>query len=242
MQKELLSLMAGLLGAAGKTESGLENRKTETGTGVYDYQIHVPAARRGQAGLPLVVFLHGIRERGAGGFVPHDGPAGALVAHYLQKIPGIVLLPQCRPGKYWPDPAMDEMVTGALEQTIEEFRADRQRIYLVGVSMGGYGAWHFGARYPERFAALVPICGGSPVLGGDRFSAVAENVSRIPSWVFHGAEDRIVPVSESREMVAAIRARGGEVRYSEYPKVGHHVWLNALQEKELLPWLLRQQK
>ena len=242
MQKELLSLLGGLL-AAGKTgRGGLETRVAAVGGENYNYQVHVPDALRGQADLPVVVFLHGIRERGSNGFVPQDGPTGALVNHYFQKVPAILVLPQCRPGVYWSDAAMEKMVLRTIDQTVAEFAADASRVYLIGVSMGGYGAWHFAAREPERFAAVVPICGGSPLLSGDRFTPIAERVRGIPAWVFHGAEDRIVPVSESRAMVEAIRTRGGEVKYSEYAKVGHHVWMNALQEKELLPWILRQRR
>jgi predicted peptidase len=218
--------------------SGLEKRTVRADAETYDFQIHLPPEARDRRDLPLIVFLHGIRERGSGGFVPQDGPSGAVVNHYFRRIPAIVVLPQCRPGKYWPEPSMDAMVMAALEQTIEEFGADRARIYLIGVSMGGYGVWHFGSRHPEKFAALVPICGGSPVLSGDRFAPVARGVGQTPAWVFHGAEDKVVPVAESRQMVKAIEAAGGSVKYSEYAKVGHNVWLNVLAEKNLMPWLL----
>lgn len=238
MRKELWSLLGGLFSPGKDSLKKLENRVVEIGGEAYDYQIHVPES--GEAPLPVIVFLHGIGQRGAGGFVPQNGPVGALVHHYLGQMPAIVVLPQCRPGKYWSDSAMEQMVMKALRQTVEEFGADRRRVYLIGVSMGGFGVWHFAARYPEVFAALVPICGGSPVLRGERFSLVAGKVNKIPAWVFHGADDPVVPVSESRQMVRAIEAAGGAVKYTEYPQVGHHVWVNALREKELLPWLLRQ--
>lgn len=132
------------------------------------------------------------------------------------------------------------MVMKSLAQTIEEFGANVKRVYLLGVSMGGYGVWHFGAQHPGKFAALVSICGGSPILKGDRFSPIAEKISKTPAWLFHGADDRVVPVSESREMVKALQENQGDVKYSEYPGVGHNVWLNVLAEKELMPWLLAQ--
>jgi predicted peptidase len=135
---------------------------------------------------------------------------------------------------------MDEMVIKALDQTIEEFDADEKRIYLTGVSMGGYGVWHFAAAYPEKFAALVSICGGSSLTTGDRFAPVAEKVGSTPAWLFHGADDPIVAVSESRQIVAALKAANGNVKYNEYAGVGHNVWLNVLAEKDLLPWLLQQ--
>jgi predicted peptidase len=156
----------------------------------------------------------------------------------LARVPAVVLLPQCRPGSYWSDPLMEEMVAGALEQTAAEFGADPARFYLAGVSMGGYGVWSLASRYGRKFAALVSICGGSPLSSGERFRAVARSIGPVPSWLFHGAEDRVVPVTESRAMAEAMRENGGEVRYDEYPGVGHDVWTRVLAEKELLPWLL----
>jgi predicted peptidase len=135
---------------------------------------------------------------------------------------------------------MSEMVMTALVQTVAEFDADSHRLYLTGVSMGGYGVWHSALHHPGRFAALVSICGGSPMQSGDRFSPVAQKIGATPTWIFHGSEDRVVPVSESREMVGALKAIGGDVLYSEYEGVGHNVWMNVLAEKELMPWLLAQ--
>ncbi len=136
---------------------------------------------------------------------------------------------------------MDEMVINALAGTIEEFGADARRVYLIGVSMGGYGVWHFTASYPKKFAALVSICGGSSIRTGDRFDALARKVSKTPAWLFHGTDDRVVPVSESRQIVKALEANG-RVKYNEYAGVGHNVWFNVLGEKDLLPWLLAQRQ
>jgi len=104
--------------------------------------------------------------------------------------------------------------------------------------MGGYGVWHFAAQHPGKFAALVSICGGSPITEGERFSPIAEKGGATPARVFHGADDKIVPVNESRQIVKAIEAIGGNVKYTEYENVGHNVWLNVIGEKDLLPWVL----
>jgi pimeloyl-ACP methyl ester carboxylesterase len=160
--------------------------------------------------------------------------------HPFHPIPAIVLFPQCAPTKFWAEAPMDEMVMRQIEALSEDYAVDQQRNYLLGVSMGGYGVWHFAARYPQKFAALVAICGGSPLTSGDRFKPIAEKVGTTPAWLFHGAEDKVVQVSESRSMVAAIKANQGSVKYSEYAEVGHNVWLNALGEKDLLPWILAQ--
>ncbi len=238
-------LLSGLLSAgpsaeAKAAESGLLTRTVKVGSESYTYQVYVPASLAGKRDVPVIVFLHGIGQRGEGGFLPAGGAAGGFVRQYLEQIPAVALLPQCRRGKYWHDPDMERMVLAELEQTASEFSADPKRLYLAGVSMGGFGAWHMAAQNPGKFAAIVAICGGSPLRSGDRFAPIARRVGSTPAWVFHGEDDRVVPVSESREMVAALKEEKGKVRYSEYVRVGHNVWLNAMKEPELLPWLLSQ--
>lgn len=244
MGKALWSVLGGMLSGAlhsgGEERGRVESRRVEVEAARYDYQFYVPT--RTDDSPPLIIFLHGIGQRGSGGFLPTTGPAGAVARHYLGQVPAVVLLPQCRAGSYWSDPVMDEMVMKALGQTLEETGADARRVYLTGVSMGGYGVWHLASRHPGRFAALVSVCGGSPLRTGERFAPIAEKVGATPAWVFHGADDRVVPVGESRQMVAALKAAGAgdAVRYSEYEGVGHNVWMQVLGERQLLPWLLRQ--
>lgn len=242
MNKEILAAAGGLLASAvkGAEQGSVESRTVDVGSETFGYQIYVPPQIENRKNLPVIVFLHGIGQRGSGGFLPTTGAGGALARHYLAQVPAIVLLPQCRQGKYWSDDSMDEMTTKALAQTVEEFGADEQRIYLTGVSMGGYGVWHFAAAYPGKFAALVSICGGSSIRTGDRFTPLAEKVGKTPAWLFHGADDKVVQVSESRQIVAALKANGGNVKYNEYAGVGHNVWLNVVTEKDLFPWLFAQ--
>lgn len=239
MRYELLTMLGGLF-AGGKNSGGeIHKRAVAVEAENYDYQIYVPLAAATES-LPVLVFLHGIRERGTGGFVPAEGMGAMVLRQYLAQVPAIILLPQCRPGSYWTDPVMDAMVMKSLAQTVEEFGADATRTSLTGVSMGGYGVWHFAAEYPNRFAALVSICGGSPILTGDRYAPIAERVGATPAWLFHGDADPIVPVSESRELFKALKNVGSSAKYSEFAGVGHNVWMNALGEKQLLPWLLSQ--
>lgn len=223
-------------------KSGFLSRTTRIGAEDYVYQIYVSPQAVQLARPPIVVFLHGIRERGTGGFISGFNPFKFLLEQYLSKIPAIILLPQCRPNVYWSDPVMDEMVMQSLADTSAEFEADEKHVSLLGVSMGGYGAWHYAMQHSEKFAALVSICGGSPILTGDRFTPLAEKVKSIPAWLFHGADDRVVPVSESREIVKALEKAGGRPKYSEYPNVGHNVWMNALAENSLLSWILAQHR
>lgn len=247
MQSLILPLLlSGLLAACHSpasqgAESGLLTRTVKVGGESYTYQVFVPAGLQGKKDVPVILFLHGIGQRGEGGFLPSGGAAGGFVRQYLEQVPAVALLPQCRKGRYWHDAEMERMVLAELEQSAAEFSADPKRLYLTGVSMGGFGAWHLAAEHPGKFAALAVICGGSTLTGGDRFTPVAQKIGRTPVWVFHGSDDRVVPVTESRGMVEAIkRMEGSRVRYSEYEGVGHNVWLNVAAEPGLLPWLLAQ--
>ena len=149
---------------------------------------------------------------------------------------------------------MQAQAMQALEQTVKEFNGDRARTYLTGLSMGGYGSWLLAANNPSRFAAVSVVCGGvRPPPGinvpaardgftaaADPYAAVAAKVGKTPVWVFHGGADPVVPVSESRKMVEAIKAAGGRVRYSEYEGVGHNSWDKAYGEPEFFTWMLAQ--
>ncbi|HEX5731740.1 MAG TPA: prolyl oligopeptidase family serine peptidase [Blastocatellia bacterium] len=227
---------------AGESETGLLTRTVNVGGASYDYQVYVPAAFEEGKRLPVVLFLHGISQRGTGGIVPSRGPASFMARHYLDRVPAIIVLPQCIHNRYWSNRDMGEMAVAALDQAAAEFDGDDERMSLIGVSMGGYGAWRLAAENTGKFSAIVPICGGSPLRTGDRFNTIARKVGRTPVWVFHGSDDPVVPVSESRLMVDALKAAGGNVRYTEYPGVGHNVWLNVIAERDLLPWVLSQRR
>lgn len=238
-----MSMLGGLLSSAvsAKSESGkLEKCTVNADSKDYIFQIYLPPNAENTPDLPVIIFLHGIGQRGNNGFVPTTGAGGTIAKHYLGQIPAIILLPQCRSGSYWSDPVMEKMVVKSLTQTVEEFNADEKRIYLTGVSMGGYGVWHLASQFPKKFAALISICGGSSISKGDRFDALAKKVGKTPAWLFHGADDIVVPVTESRQIAAALKANGGSVKYNEYENVGHNVWMNALGEKDLMSWLLAQ--
>jgi predicted peptidase len=239
MANAIWSVLGGLLSAAAPSKGGrLETRTARVGDTEYSYQVHVPASVSDAP--PVIIFLHGVHQRGAGGFLPESGAAAAFVRRYLARVPAVILLPQCRAGSYWSDPFMVEMVMTALSQTASEFKTDPARLYLTGVSMGGYGVWHFASQYPGRFAALVPICGGVSGRDDERFRRLARKVRKTPTWIFHGADDRVVPVEDSRRMAAALEEASGDFKYSEYPGVGHAVWTQVMSERELMPWLLAQ--
>ena len=129
-------------------DAEIQRRTVQINGRDYGFQVFVPAKLVGQEKLPVIVFLHGIGQRGTNGVAPTEGAAATLTRHYFEQVPAIILLPQCLPGAYWSDPLMSQMVMRALEETIGEFKADPERVYLTGVSMGGYGVWHLAVRAP----------------------------------------------------------------------------------------------
>ena len=167
-----------------------------------------------------------------------------------QRHPCFVLAPQCRMDERWVDvswadakstpqpatPTIDlSAAIQALEETIAREQVDPARIYLTGLSMGGFGTWDLAARMPNRFAAIVPICGG-----GD--DDVAGRIAALPIWCFHGDADTAVPVERSRSMIAAVKAAGGRPIYSELAGVGHDSWTPAYRDRFVLDWLFSQRK
>jgi predicted peptidase len=145
---------------------------------------------------------------------------------------------------------MEDLVFDVLERSIEEYVGDTKRIYLTGLSMGGYGTFYFGSKYPDKFAALVPVCGGVLLPRESRqyhsrennspYMETARKIGSKPIWIFHGGADPVVPPAESRRMKEAFESLGIIVRYTEYPEVGHNSWENAYSEPELLDWMLSQ--
>lgn len=187
-------------------------------------------------GWPVILFLHGAGERGTDGVRHTRVGIGPALVQFPWRYQALVVMPQCPPGVQWASPEL-EGALAALDAVLESARADEGRIYLSGISMGGFGAFALAARYPSRFAAVVPICGsGDP-------ATMSRPLARTPMWVFHGADDDIVPVTYSREMVAALRAVGNDrVRYTEYRNVRHESWDMAYADADLPTWLLRQRR
>ncbi|MBC8138564.1 MAG: prolyl oligopeptidase family serine peptidase [Fibrella sp.] len=225
-------------------------RTVTTPSGTYKYLIHIPAKLDRRGNLPVIVFLHGSGERGDDNTAQTKNGIRLMIAREGDGFPAVVVAPQCRADNRWTAPEMEAMVMKALDQTMTEFNGDPQRVYLTGLSMGAYGTWELAKRHPNRWAALAPVCGGivsrnqtpetlpagaNPV---NPYSVMATAVAPIPQWIFHGDADGAVPVSESRQMAAILYARKADVRYTEYPGVGHNSWDYAYKEPDLLPWLL----
>ena len=234
-------------------DTGFLNRTAAVDGVTYNYQVFVPSNWSRKVAWPVILFLHGYGEEGDDGLVQTQVGLATAIRKHVDRFPALVVIPQCRKKDWWTSPAMEAQALKALDQTMTEFKGDPQRVYLTGLSMGGYGTWGFASEHPGKFAALVPICGGVRSThaadipnyhnvdeSADPYTATAQKIGKTPVWVFHGEADPVVPVTESRQMVDALKAAGGNVRYTEYPGVKHESWDNAYAEPELFPWLLAQ--
>ncbi|NQT03598.1 MAG: prolyl oligopeptidase family serine peptidase [Planctomycetes bacterium] len=181
---------------------------------------------------PLIVFLHGAGERGSDlKKVKVHGPP--KIVENRKDFPFIVVSPQCPKDDWWTEKV--EVLINLVDDIAARYKVDKERIYLTGLSMGGFGTWSLASAYPERFAAIAPICGE-----GSRIMAL--KLKDIPAWVFHGAKDRVVPLEKSEEMVNAIRNRGGDVKFTIYPDAGHDSWTESYDNQELYDWFLKHRK
>lgn len=183
---------------------------------------------------PLVLFLHGRGESGNDlEAVTREGLPKLIKAG--QQFPFIVVSPQCPVDERWNSPPCTWVLKALLDEIEREYAVDADRIYVTGLSMGGFGTWTLAANNPHRFAAIAPICGG-----GDPEDAGL--IKHLPIRVFHGAQDPVVPLRRSEEMVNALKACGNNVRLTVYPEAGHDSWTQTYNNPELYTWLLAQHK
>ncbi len=203
----------------------------------YRYAVVEPVADRFEGARPLIVFLHSATECGTDGILPASKLPAAFVAYAREHAGAIILLPQFpRHDQGW-NTAWHPLVLRLIERVKQDYAVDTDRVYLVGMSLGGQGCWHLAAERPDLFAAAVPICGNGSA------EALAQGLTRVPIWAFHGSDDSVIPAQASQELVAAIKeARGQHVRYTEYSGVGHNSWERALSDPELLEWLFAQSR
>jgi predicted peptidase len=230
----LTALLLGPTFAADKQDHGFLSKVYKGPDGEAKYVLFVPHAYAADREWPLILFLHGSGERGDDGQKPvQQGIGNAIKFKGGEKtFPTFVLFPQCRSGGNWKAGQPDATrALATLDEVAKAYKIDRKRVYLTGLSMGGSGTWSLAEAYPDRWAAIVPICGrGDP--------EAAAKIKDLPCWAFCGDKDRVLP--KMREMVEALKKAGGMPRYSEFPYVGHNSWDSAFVTPELYPWLLQQ--
>lgn len=202
---------------------------------------------------PLVVILHGAGERGIDNtkqlvWFWNDKKPSVMTRPEVAKEKAFVIVPQCPDGKQFVEvpwgkgsytsPEVSEplkLTLALVDSFVKEQPIDADRVYVVGMSMGGYGALDAVQRRPELFAACVSICGAGDL-------SKAKEIAHVPVWTFHGADDGVVPVSGSREMVEALKKAGAAPKYTEYPKAGHNSWSPAFEDKEFWNWIFAQKR
>jgi predicted peptidase len=238
---------AGGAAPAADAKSGFDKRQFQHEGATLHYHLAAPAVESGKK-APLVLCLHGAGERGDGDGRPvrmFQGLADRLQASQ----PCFVLIPQVPGNQLWatfgwgaktesmadkPSPPM-ALTMALIDRLLKDHPVDPNRLYVTGYSMGGYGTWEAIQRWPDRFAAAVPICGG-----GD--PALAAKIKSVPLWAFHGDKDNIISVDKTRRAIEALKQAGGTPKYTEYPGVKHGSWGPAYSDPELIPWLFAQKR
>lgn len=200
--------------------------------------------------FPLVIFLHGSGERGNNNEAQLQwGVSNFATDQAMSLHPAFVIAPQCPEGQGWANTTRNnksiqmlstpskpmELLIDLIRKVTKDFRVDTNRIYITGLSMGGYGTYDAIERYPNLFAAAVPVCGGGDV-------SKAASIAHIPMWIFHGAEDPAVDPVYSIDMVQALTKAGAHPGFTQYPSVGHFSWIAAYSDPLMMGWLFSQHK
>ena len=197
-----------------------------------DYLVYLPTDYEKKDSWPLLLFLHGAGERGDDlELVKKHGPPKLI--EQGKPFPFVVVSPQCPMDGWWSTKPLE--LVALLDEIVAKYKIDQDRIYLSGLSMGGFGTWMLAAYAPDRFAAIVPVCGGGEVL-------MARRLTHLPVWAFHGAKDQVVPLGRSEEMVDALKKLHGDVKLTVYPEAGHDSWTATYENPEVYEWLLQQKR
>ncbi|HEX8710054.1 MAG TPA: prolyl oligopeptidase family serine peptidase [Pyrinomonadaceae bacterium] len=265
----VLSLCAGNVFAA-PAESGFLKRTVAVGDGQRGYRVYIPENFDPKKKYPVILYLHGSKHWGEDNEGQLEGPGlpammrpgGRVETKLDPKLLSsfIGVFPQTRDETPWSG-EMVEYAVKALDQTVAEFKADSQRLYVTGFSLGGYGSWYVAAKYPGKFAAIVPIGGNIKIPerfpraylekfippdmlalydAKDPHAAFIKLVGKTPVWIFHGESDEQVAVSDARRTAEALKAAGVQVRYTEYKGAGHFIFDRAYTEPGFWTWLMAQ--
>jgi predicted peptidase len=211
-------------------------RELKVGDRSIHYLFYLPKGYDSNSGkLPLMLFLHGRGESQPPlSTVKKWGPPKMVDTG--TDFPYILVSPQCPMTENWSQPAQQKLLVALLDEITAKFKVDTDRVYLTGLSMGGFGSWTLAADHPERFAAIAPICGGGK-------PEDAAKLKDLPIWVWHGTDDNAVPVKRSIDMVEAIKKAGGDkIRFTTLEHVGHVSWEAAYHSPDFYAWLDKQKR
>lgn len=205
--------------------------------GLMRYRLMLPFQQASGKKYPLVILLHHGGAHGVDNVIQVESSFAPYFASYsnTRKFPAFLFIPQCPKGVYWTSNSIDRQLQKTIKHLEDLYPIDTNRRYMVGLSEGGMGVWHYAVHHPDLLAAAVPISGPVDTLG-------ASHVIKLPIWAFHGALDESVPVQNTRDMIDAIRSAGGRPKYTEFPNIGHNTAKEIENTKGLLEWLFGQSK
>lgn len=232
-------------------QTGFLDRRVSIGDTTFHFQVYLPSDYSPTESWPVIMSLHGSGERGSEGLKQTHVGLGRAIRFHPERWPAVVVFPQLPEGSNW-NASTEAIGMRALDATLSEFSTDPDRIYLTGLSMGGYGSLYLSMRHPDRFAAVVPVC---PTIGyGERYPflagsnpetaliGVASALTDQRLWIFHGEEDPVFPAAVSRQLVETLDSLGADARFTGFPDTGHNAWDPAYDSAELTDWLFQQRK
>lgn len=230
----VLAILTSTLASADTPESGFIDKTIEYNGSPVKYVVFVPRGYNPEKPHPTILFLHGSGETGTDGWKQVAQGLGSAIQWNVDRWNYLVMFPQKPPTRGgWME--HEKLILDILEKTKREYKVDESRLYITGLSMGGYATWSLICKYPSMFAAAAPICGaGNP--------AEAAKIKDLPIWNFHGDKDPAVPIAKSQEMIEAVKAAGGNPKFTIYPGVGHNSWDKAYREEKLYDWFLEHVK
>jgi predicted peptidase len=238
--KAWVAVAVGMLGLTAPTGAGGGNQKTgfldkvfQGSDGEAKYVVFIPHDYNGSKAYPLILFLHGAGETGSDGEKQVKVGLGPAIKKREKAFEFIAVFPQSQKRNWRANSEDGKRALAILDEVQKTYKVDGKRVYLTGLSLGGFGTWSMATAEPQRWAAIVPICGGGNTKD-------ATKIKDIPCWCFHGDADKAVKVEMSRAMIKALKDAGASPRYDEYPGVGHNSWDRAYATPELYEWLLQQ--
>ncbi len=228
-------LLAGPSVQAGADQQGFIH-KTYTGPeGEGKYVVYVPKSYKGDKPYPLILFLHGSGSTGTDGEKQVAGGLAPAIKKQAKPFPFITVFPQSQMQTWRADSTDGKRALAILGEVEKTYNVDPKRVYLTGLSMGGSGTWSFAVAHPDKWAAIVPLCGRADLV-------YAEKIASLPTWCFIGDQDKKNLVENNRTMIKTLKGMGAEPRYTEYEGVGHNCWDRAYATPELYEWLLKQHR